>query len=156
MRSKRLRFRLGVFLVLSASQAGAEIMCLSSKKANVREGAGTEYPVAWVADQYTPFKVLSWDGEWVNVKDVDGDAGWAHQSVLSSDPCVIVAGKRANVRSGAGLEHEVLWEVERGYPFKVLRRQGDWLQVTDGDKVEGWIFKKLMWGNTQLEESEEY
>lgn len=128
-------------------------MCVSPKKANVREGAGTEYPVAWVANQHTPFEVLDRDGEWADVKDVDGDTGWAHQSVLSSDPCVIMAGKRANVRSGPGLEHEVLWEVEHGYPFKVLQRQGDWLQVTDGDEVEGWIFIELVWGNTQPEES---
>ena len=114
------------------------------------------YPVAWVADRHTPFEVLKWDGEWANVKDVDGPTGWAHRSVLSSDPCVIMVGKRANVRSGPGLEHAALWEVWRGYPFKVLRRQDGWLQVTDGDEVEGWIFIRLVWGNTHPEETGEF
>lgn len=156
MLSLRELFRVGLLAACSASWARAEVKCVRSEKANVREGAGIDHPVAWVADRFTPFEALDWDGEWVGVNGIDGNTGWMHQSVLSSDPCVIMAGKLANIRSGPGLEHEALWEVEHGYPFKVLQRQEDWIQVTDGDEVEGWIFVKLVWGAAQPEESGGY
>lgn len=143
-----MRWRLGAaFVLLCASPGGAEIMCLSTRQANVREGAALEFPVAWVAERHTPFEVLGWEDDWANVKDIDGYTGWTHKSVLSSGPCAIIAGKRANVRSGPGLEHEVLWDVEHGYPFRVLQSQGDWIQVSDDGKVEGWVFVRLLWGD---------
>lgn len=143
---------LGLVLALAAAApARAETACVSSSKANVREGAGTDYPAVWVAERHTPFKVLGWSGEWAEVVDFEDDRGWAHRSVLSDVDCVIVKGKRANVRSGAGLEHEAIWELERGYPLKALLRRGDWLQVTDGAEVDGWIFVRLVWGSTRPE-----
>lgn len=155
MASPTLACVLGLALALFVSPARAEFMCLSSKKANVREGAGMEHPPLWVASRFAPFKVLEWDGEWANVKDFEGDTGWVHMSVLSGAPCVVSIGKRANVREGPGVESELLWEVERGYRFRVLRREGDWLEVSDGDEVEGWIFIKVVWGNKNPEEREE-
>ncbi|HBL17614.1 MAG: hypothetical protein A2X36_14110 [Elusimicrobia bacterium GWA2_69_24] len=152
MPSRRWGLCSGAVLLLSAYHAGAETLCVSTRRANVRQGAGMGQPVTWVADQHTPFKVLDWNGEWANVKDVEGDTGWAHESVLYSDRCVAVAGKYANVRSGPGLEYEVLWEVDRAYPFKVLRMEDGWLQVTDGDEVKGWIWIRLVWGAVQPEE----
>ncbi|MDD5629856.1 MAG: SH3 domain-containing protein [Elusimicrobia bacterium] len=137
-----------VFLVLRAAPAGAQFVCVSAEQANIREGTDPEYPAAWIAYRHTPLKLLGWTGRWAKVKDFEGDVGWAHESVLSFDPCVILAGKYANVRAGPGLENEVLWVVERGYPLKVLNRLDDWLQVTDNDEVEGWIYVNLVWGNT--------
>lgn len=145
---------MGLLLTLGAARAGAETACVSSSKANVREGAGTDFPAVWVAERHTPFEVLGWSGDWAEVVDYEDDRGWAHRSVLAGGDCVIVKGKRANVRTGAGLEHEAIWELERGYPLKALRRRGDWLQVTDGAEVDGWIFVRLVWGSTRPEEFE--
>lgn len=145
---------MGMVLTLAAARAGAETACISTSKANVRESPGTDHPAAWVAERHTPFEILSWSGEWAEVVDYEEDRGWVHRSVLSDDDCVIVKGKRANVRSGAGLEHEATWELQRGYPLKALRRRGDWLHVTDDADVDGWIFVRLVWGSTRPEEFE--
>ena len=48
------------------------------------------------------------------------------------------------LRAGAGTNHEALWEVTRGYPLQVLRRQGHWLQVQDFEKDQGWIYRPLV------------
>lgn len=133
---------------LIGTRAGGEVMCIYSEKANVREDAGTEYPIAWTADRYTPFQILEWNGDWASVNDVDGSGGWVHRSLLSSEPCVVLAGIRANVRSGPGLDQQILWEVEHGYLFKVLETTGEWVRVTDDKEIDGWIFSDLVWGNS--------
>lgn len=133
--------------LLLSSTAAAEFMSVSPERANVREGPGTDYDVLWEAWRFTPFEVLEWSDEWAKIKDFEGDVGWAHQSVLSELPCVIVAGKHANVRDGPGLDYGLLWTVDRGYPFNVLGADGDWLRLSDGDGLEGWMFRKLLWGN---------
>jgi len=49
-----------------------------------------------------------------------------------------------NIRAGAGTNHEILWEVFKDFPLKVLKRKGDWLQVQDFEGDKGWVFKNLV------------
>ena len=44
---------------------------------------------------------------------------------------VSVKASTLNMRSGPGTHTEVLWELSRGYPLQVLKRQARWLQVKD-------------------------
>ena len=137
----------GAALFLAVT-AAAEIMSVSTEKANVREGPGSQNPVLWQAWRYTPFEVQEWSGSWAYVVDFAGDNGWLHKSVLSETPAVIVIGKYANIRKGPGLSYGVTVAVEREYPLKVTEKQGDWLKVTDDEEIDGWIYSKLVWGNT--------
>lgn len=63
--------------------------------------------------------------------------------VVLAQSMVSVRGKTVNMRSGPGLESPVLWELHQGYPLKVLRRQGTWLQVQDFENDRGWVSRKL-------------
>ncbi len=49
-----------------------------------------------------------------------------------------------NIRSGAGTDHEILWEVFKDFPLKVLKRKGEWIQVQDFEGDKGWVFKNLV------------
>lgn len=134
---------MGVLLLMAVS-ARAEFACVATLKANVREEPRGE--VSWVADRYTPFRVLDRDGGWARISDVDGDEGWVHESVLGSGRCVIVSVARAKLRSGPAVRDEVIWKVERYYPFKVLQTMGPWVEVSDGGGVEGWVARDSVWG----------
>jgi SH3-like domain-containing protein len=48
-----------------------------------------------------------------------------------------------NMRAGASTRHEPLWTLERGYPLKVIGRQGGWLQVRDFENDTGWVYRPL-------------
>lgn len=56
---------------------------------------------------------------------------------------VSIKGSIVNMRSGPGTNTEVLWELERGYPLQVLKRQGSWLQVRDFENDKGWVSAAL-------------
>jgi len=60
----------------------------------------------------------------------------AQQMVSISNPTV-------NMRSGPGTNHSVEWALSKGYPLKVLKRQGQWLQVSDFENDRGWVHRPL-------------
>lgn len=62
-------------------------------------------------------------------------------TTVSIAEMVSVKGDKVNMRSGPGIQHKVKWEYGTGFPFEVLKKQGDWLQVRDFEDETGWIHK---------------
>ncbi len=50
----------------------------------------------------------------------------------------------ANIRSGPGTGHDIIWKVEKYYPVQILKKSGDWYRFQDFEKDEGWIHKSLL------------
>jgi SH3-like domain-containing protein len=61
---------------------------------------------------------------------------WA-QEMLS------ISGSTVNLRKGPDTQAEVLWEVKKGYPMRVLERQARWAKVQDFEGDEGWVATSL-------------
>ncbi|OHE76742.1 MAG: hypothetical protein A2107_06410 [Verrucomicrobia bacterium GWF2_62_7] len=137
----------------SAAAPAAEMRSVAAAQVNVRSGPGGGYDVVWRAVKFYPLEVLDREGAWVRVGDYENEEGWVHGALLSEAPSLVVISRRANVRSGPGPDHEVVWEVEKEFPMKVLDASGSWYHVTDDDGLEGWIHKSVTWGysaNTEL------
>ena len=56
---------------------------------------------------------------------------------------VSIKGSIVNMRSGPSTRTEALWELNKDYPLKVLKRKGGWLQVQDFENDRGWVSRKL-------------
>jgi SH3-like domain-containing protein len=50
----------------------------------------------------------------------------------------------ANVRSGPGQQHEILWKVEQYHPLQVLKKSDRWIQFRDFEGDVGWIHDSLV------------
>ncbi len=123
----------------------AERLTISVPLANVRSGPGTDYKVLWKLEKYHPVQVLKTEGAWYYFQDYEGDKAWIHKSVVANEPAVIAGKGKCNVRSGPGTEHPIVFTVEKGVPFKVLEKKGDWIHIRHSDGDEGWIHKMLVW-----------
>ena len=134
-------------LLLVSAPASAAMLSLSAKEANLRSSPGGG--VLWVAYRFTPFKVLSKRGGWVKVGDFEQDSGWISGSVLEKTPSLIVKTDSANLRKGPGGSYEVLWVLQKGYPLKKVKKQGEWYKVTDGAGTTGWLHESTVWGFTE-------
>lgn len=55
-----------------------------------------------------------------------------------------VAGEVANVRSGPGTDHEILWSVGKYYPVDVIKKSGSWYQISDFEGDRGWMHESLL------------
>lgn len=56
---------------------------------------------------------------------------------------VSTKGNTVNVRSTPSTQGARLWELDKGYPLRVLKRQGKWLQVQDFENDRGWVYGPL-------------
>jgi SH3-like domain-containing protein len=71
-------------------------------------------------------------------------------SLVTAAERYAVTAKIANIRSGPGTNHSILFEAEQYYPLKVLKKSGNWFQVEDFEGDVGWIYKKLVKGVTTV------
>lgn len=132
-------------LILWGSVVMAERLAVAVPQANIRSGPGTTYEIIWNAEKYYPVFVFEKIGPWYHFRDFEGDEGWIHKSIVRKIPSIITAKPKCNVRSGPGTQHEILFSVESGVPFKVIKRQGNWIYVEHRDGDKGWIHNSLIW-----------
>ena len=148
---RKTTYRKSIFLALClhvvlAGTVWAERMSVNADKANIRSGPGTEqYDVLWEVERYHPLDVIRTQGEWVFFRDFEGDEGWIHGSLLGKRATVITRSDMVNIRSGPGTQNDIVFKAERGVPFQVVKRQGDWIHIRSGAGDDGWIHKNLVW-----------
>ena len=134
-----------LLLLTAASTVQAQRMSVKTGIANVRSGPDTSNPVIWQVEMYHPLKVVQKQGSWYLFEDFEGDRGWIHQSLLANTEAVIVKKDKCNVRSGPGTGNDIRFTVDKGVPFKVIEKKGQWLHVVHADGDKGWIHRALTW-----------
>ena len=55
-----------------------------------------------------------------------------------------VSSATANIRSGPGTNHDILWKVEKFYPVLILKKTNVWYHFRDFEEDEGWIHESLV------------
>ena len=50
----------------------------------------------------------------------------------------------ANIRSGPGTGHNVLWKVEKYFPIFVIQKSGEWYRFEDFEGDKGWVHRSLV------------
>lgn len=131
--------------LLCASLAQAERLVITAPVANVRSGPGTGYDILWKVEKYHPIFVLETSKGWYHFRDFEGDKGWVHKSLVGNIETIITKTETSNIRSGPGTNYNISFKVEKGIPFKVLKRQGLWIHIQHADGDKGWIHASLVW-----------
>jgi SH3-like domain-containing protein len=50
----------------------------------------------------------------------------------------------ANIRSGPGTGHPILWKVEKYFPIRVIEKSGEWYRFQDFEGDKGWVHQSLV------------
>lgn len=142
---KRIFFLL-LFCAALEGSAFAERVCVAVASASSRRGPGEKYEIVWdKMDKNYPLEVISKKGDWYYVKDYAGDTSWINRSFVNTWDTVITKKDRVNVRSGPGSENTPVFMVDSGVPFRVIKRNGEWLEVQHADGDAGWINERMVW-----------
>ena len=134
-----------ILIFIWSSPAWAQRLSVSVPVANIRSGPGTGYDILWNVEKYHPLVILKKSGPWYYFHDFEKDEGWIHKSIVDRTPSVITIKPKCNVRAGPGTKYDILFTVENGIPFKVLKRKGNWLHIEHADGDKGWIHSSLVW-----------
>jgi SH3-like domain-containing protein len=142
---KRCSILLIFLVVINAGAATAERLAVVAPTANIRSGPGTQYDILWKVEKYYPLLVIEKSESWYYFRDFEDDKGWVHQSLVEKVETVITNKDLCNIRSGPGTGEKILFTVEKGIPFKVLKRTDSWLNIEHADGDKGWIHNSLVW-----------
>lgn len=126
---------------------------LSSNKIFMRTGPGRKYPILW---QYQrkglPVEVVMEFDVWRKIRDVDGDQGWVHQSLLSGRRTAIVRnGDMVAVKRSPENGARIMAYVEPNAIVGLNSCQAGYCNVQAG-AYTGWIERKFIWGVYPQEE----
>jgi len=148
------RFALITFCIIICIVAGGfvengicagERLAVKVETANIRSGPGTGYAVLWQVGRYHPLNVIQKKGDWYKFRDFEGDTGWISKGLVEKVSTVITSKEKNNIRSGPGTGYRVLFTADRGIPFRVLSRKGNWIHIQHADGDKGWIYRSLVW-----------
>ncbi|MEE8394612.1 MAG: SH3 domain-containing protein [bacterium] len=132
-------------LLASPAAPGAQMLCVKSPRANLRDGPGTNHRITWEVNRYMPLVQVDKKGDWLKVKDVDGDTHWIFAKLVdSTGACVTIRAAKANIRVRPTTRSDKWFTVERYAPFKRLGVRGKWVQIEyEGQTM--WVFHTLVW-----------
>lgn len=136
------------FITALLSPLSLSADCVKAWQANLRKGPSSQYKKSWVVGQYMPLLRIKKNGAWVQVKDMDGEKHWAHQSLLTRQiSCVVVKSDFAYLRKGPSnkaAKHE-MGLAEKYTSFKKVDERTHWVQVEDSNKRRFWVYRKNLW-----------
>ena len=144
-RSIRFFVILAAILFFVGGAAASNRMAVKADTANIRAKPDLQSDILWQVEKYYPLLILEKKESWYRFKDFEGDVGWIHDSLVDDTPTVIVKVDRANLRADAGTQYDLVFDAQKGTPFKVLEKKGRWIKVQHADGDVGWIFNALVW-----------
>jgi len=130
---------------VSISNTQAGFASINQNGVFVRSGPSTEYRIIRSVSRGFPVQVIGQQDKWSNIRDFVGQEGWVYTPLLGMNDSAIVNASKVNLRSGPGLNFEVVSQVDFGTVLHVKNINSDWYQVATSGGIEGWLNHELIW-----------
>lgn len=119
---------------------------LASAEVNLRTGPGTRYPIKWVFRRHhMPVEIIHEFDVWRKVRDIQGEEGWIHRSMLSGRRYGWIENGTQILHKTATPESAPLARLQSGVIARILACQKDMCHVS-AEGFKGWIAKTGFWG----------
>ncbi len=124
---------------------------LKQKKANVRVGPGTQYPIRWIYQrQGLPVEIIAQFGNWRRIRGSDSADGWVHAALLSARRTALAAPWNAisvNLRARPSGRTAVVARLQPRVLVRVKHCDRTWcaVDVTEHD-LHGYVRQVKLWG----------
>jgi SH3-like domain-containing protein len=101
----------------------------------------------FVAPRGMPLEIVLRYGDWVKVRDVNGDLAWVPASTLSAKRTVVVRSAMAKVRAGPDDSAEILMTADKGVLLELVDPQAtSWVKVRHKEGIAGYVRAADVWG----------
>ena len=122
------------------------MVSVAGNPVNLRALPDTGSEVLWQLLKGYPLEVLGEQGDWLQVRDFEGDRGWIAKSLTGNAGHHVVSNPTANLRAGPGTNHKLVDKLQRGELLRTLETRADWVRVARANGQTGWISRPLLWG----------
>ncbi|NDB83222.1 MAG: hypothetical protein EB127_10920 [Alphaproteobacteria bacterium] len=143
-----------VSFIFSPFEASAEkkqnlprFASIKASEANTRTGPGMNYPLSFLY-QYRgiPVEIIAEYDQWRKIRDINGDEGWMHSSILSSKRFVMVKGQHEtllHVKDNA--KSEIIARLEPYLNCELIKISNLWCKIRCAEYT-GWAERVDIWG----------
>lgn len=124
---------------------------LKSDFINVRVGPGKRYPIRWVYKRKLyPVEIIEEFAHWRKIRDLNGDGGWVHKSLVTGQRSAIIIDKAHHLYSKPNATSAPVLRADADVIGLLKTCSSDWclMQIKD---YQGWIRKTDIWGVTREE-----
>lgn len=142
----RLIAALAMMLAAAASQA-YDFKTVGAAPAVLYDAPSTKGGKLFVVPRGAPLEVVLTYGEWIKVRDINGDMAWTEARNLTGKRNVIVRAANLKVRSTPDDAATAAFIADKGVLLEVLdTAAGGWLKVRHKDGVTGYVKNADIWG----------
>ena len=132
-------------VLLGAQTTWGKMLCVTATRANLRAGPSTEFRITWEVNQFMPLEDVSRDGDWVRVRDVDGDLHWIFKRLVGDGvECLTIKTSTANIRKRPTTRAPLWFTVEKYTSFKKVGQDKLWVKLEYEGEIM-WVFHMLVW-----------
>jgi len=144
------RLALILALMLSMPLAGAvDFKSIGAAPAILYDAPSSKGGKLYVAPRGMPVEVVLSYGDWVKLRDMNGDMAWAEAKALSPRRMLVVRAASARVRAAADDNAATVLTAERGVLLELVDpapSQSIWLKVRHKDGIAGFVKATDVWG----------
>jgi SH3-like domain-containing protein len=120
---------------------------VKANEVNARVGPSIKTPIEWVfVKKGEPVEIIAEYEQWRQIRDIKGEGGWVHSSVLSGKRSVIVVSpKLVALTRIANDQHKIVARVSNYVRCLLNKCKQDYCQVCCKNYT-GWLPKTVLWG----------
>lgn len=142
------------FLTIFSSNSLAEkklpvprFVTIKFNEVNARTGPERDCPIEWVfIKKGEPVEVIAEYDQWRKIRDIKGEGGWVHSSVISGNRSIIIINKKyTSLLKKPGKYNNIIAKLAPNLRCTFHKCQGQWCQVSC-KKYKGWLKRKHIWG----------
>jgi SH3-like domain-containing protein len=119
---------------------------LGTDEVNVRTGPGLRYPIRVIIRRDgLPVEIIREFDVWRQIRDIDGEEGWVHKSMLSGKRAVVVRGTVQPVLKKPEDGARPVVKLEPGVMATLDKCAERWCEI-EVASYSGWIKRESLWG----------
>lgn len=120
---------------------------LGSDEIFVRTGPGIKYPVKWVFNRKgLPVEITLEYDHWRKIKDVEGQEGWLHKTLLSGKRTALISAEsQTTMYQKPDINSAPAAYLEPNVVVKIKECGIEWCKI-DASGYKGWLQKQNLWG----------
>lgn len=140
-------------LANSASLQVPRFVTIKANEANARNGPGVSFPVEWIYHKKgIPVEIIAEYEQWRKIRDLSGDEGWIHSSILSGKRSVVVNAKNyKNLYKNSTENAKIIARIHPKTICAVSKCNKLWCKVNCSN-YKGWMTRENLWGIYKNEE----
>lgn len=120
---------------------------IKSTEVNARTGPSIKAPIEWVfTKKGEPVEITAEYEQWRQIRDIKGEGGWVHLSVLSGKRSVVVISKNiTNLFKEPDIKSTIIAKLAPSVRCQLSKCKDAWCKL-DCKSIQGWLPRKLLWG----------